>query len=68
MNGIESLLLIIVGILSIKFSFYIAEEYVPDGWQRKMFLLISAYAWIAFISGNIMFFLWLFNEYFSSLI
>ncbi len=63
MNGIESLLLIIVGILSIWFSFYLMEdEGVPHNWEKKMFLLIAAYAWIAFIAGNITFFYWLFNK------
>lgn len=63
MNGTESLLLIIVGILSIRFSFYLMEdEGIPHDWEKKMNLFIAAYAWIAFIAGNIMFFYWLINK------
>jgi hypothetical protein len=38
------------------------DEGAPHNWEKKMFLLIAAYAWTAFIAGNIMFFYWLFNK------
>lgn len=67
MNGSESLLLIIIGLIGIASKKYIAEDSVTI--SRHYFLTaliryITIYGWIAFSAGNITFFIWLFKTYF----
>jgi len=65
MNGVESLLLIIVGILAIKIFYFPVEkdfDLSQGTGDRIIFLLVTAYAWITFIAGNVMFVYWLFTK------
>lgn len=63
MNGIESLLLIIIGFLSIAFSVYLSTDDVSEGIDKWAFLFTAIYGLLTFVAGNIMLFTWIYNLY-----
>ncbi len=73
MNGVESLLLIIIGFLSMASAFHIFKVHSDNYGKIDKSIsnsdhhfgqLVGGYGFIAFIAGNIMFFIWLFKTFF----